>query len=110
MSDQALIEVEDLRKHFSVSTGLLRRSAGSLKAVDGVSFRIWPGMSYGLVGESGCGKSTTAKMILRLERPTSGQIRFRGEDIYDLDQAGRRGYRSSVQAVFRTPGLHSTHV
>ena len=103
MSDQALIEVEDLRKHFSVSTGLLRRSAGSLKAVDGVSFRIWPGMSYGLVGESGCGKSTTAKMILRLERPTSGQIRFRGEDIYDLDQAGRRGYRGSVQAVFQDP-------
>ena len=103
MSDQALIEVEDLRKHFSVSTGLLRRSAGSLKAVDGVSFRIWPGMSYGLVGESGCGKSTTAKMILRLERPTSGQIRFRGEDIYSLDQAGRRRYRSSVQAVFQDP-------
>ncbi len=103
MSEQALIEVENLRKHFSVSTGLLRRSAGSLKAVDGVSFRIWPGMSYGLVGESGCGKSTTAKMILRLERPTSGQIRFRGENIYSLDQAGRRRYRSSVQAVFQDP-------
>ena len=103
MSDQALIEVEDLTKYFSVSTGLLRRSAGSLRAVDGVSFKIWPGMSYGLVGESGCGKSTTAKMILRLERPTSGKIRFQGEDIYDLDQGGRRVYRSSVQAVFQDP-------
>ena len=103
MSDQALIEVEDVRKQFSVSTGFFRRSAGSLRAVDGVSFKIWPGMSYGLVGESGCGKSTTAKMILRLERPTSGKIRFQGQDIYDLDQVGKRSYRSSVQAVFQDP-------
>ena len=103
MSDQALMEVEDVRKQFSVSKGFFRRSAGSLKAVDGVSFKIWPGMSYGLVGESGCGKSTTAKMILRLERPTSGKIRFQGQDIYDLDQVGKRSYRSSVQAVFQDP-------
>ncbi len=103
MVDEALVEVEDLRKHFTVSRGVLRRHSSSLKAVDGVSFKIWPGMSYGLVGESGCGKSTTAKMILRLERPTSGEIRFNGESIYDLNQAGRRRYRSSVQAVFQDP-------
>ena len=103
VSDSPLIEVEGLRKHFPVSGGFLRRTAGLLKAVDGVSFEIWPGKSYGLVGESGCGKSTTAKMILRLERPTSGTIRFQGEDIYTLDQRGRKNYRGSVQAVFQDP-------
>mgnify|MGYP005850607067 CR=1 FL=1 len=103
-SGQALIEVRDLKKHFPVTKGhLLGRVVGWLKAVDGVSFRIGRGQTLGLVGESGCGKSTTAKLVLMLEKPTAGQVLFRGRDIYRLPRAELRDYRESVQAVFQDP-------
>lgn len=101
---EALIEVRDLKKYFPVTKGLLfAKVTGHIKAVDGVSFSIRPGETLGIVGESGCGKSTTAKMMLMLERPTEGSIYFQGEDIYKAGPAKRREYRSSVQAVFQDP-------
>lgn len=100
----ALLEAQDLKKHFPVTKGvLLSRVTGWIKAVDGVSFQIRPGETLGLVGESGCGKSTTAKMLLMLEQPTQGSIFFQGEDIYQSNADTRKEYRSSVQAVFQDP-------
>jgi oligopeptide/dipeptide ABC transporter ATP-binding protein len=103
-NNRSLLEALDLKKHFPVTRGLLiSRTVGWIKAVDGVSFQLQQGRTLGLVGESGCGKSTTAKMLLMLERPTSGNILFQGEDIHRADAAKRRDYRSSVQAVFQDP-------
>jgi oligopeptide/dipeptide ABC transporter ATP-binding protein len=78
-------------------------STGLVRAVDSVSFHIDAGTTLGLVGESGCGKTTTSKMVLRLERPTAGTIRFEGADVSDLNAKGNRHYRRSVQAVFQDP-------
>jgi oligopeptide/dipeptide ABC transporter ATP-binding protein len=101
---RSLLEALDLKKHFPVTRGLLiSRAVGWIKAVDGVSFQLHQGRTLGLVGESGCGKSTTAKMLLMLERPTSGSILFQGDDIHRADAVKRRDYRSSVQAVFQDP-------
>jgi oligopeptide/dipeptide ABC transporter ATP-binding protein len=99
----ALLEVEALTKHFPVRRGLLGRATGLVRAVDGVSFTIDPGTTLGLVGESGCGKTTTSKLVLGLERPTAGAIRFQGEDVLALDRAQLRRYRRAVQAVFQDP-------
>ena len=99
----ALLEVEGLTKHFPVRQGLLGRSSGLVRAVDGVSFTIEAGTTLGLVGESGCGKTTTSKMILGLERPTAGAIRFQGEDALALDRAALGRYRRAIQAVFQDP-------
>ena len=101
---EVLLEARDLKKHFPVTRGIiLSRVTGWIKAVDGVSFQIRAGETLGIVGESGCGKTTTAKMVLMLEKPTEGNIYFQGEDIYKADDAGRKEYRSSVQAVFQDP-------
>jgi oligopeptide/dipeptide ABC transporter ATP-binding protein len=99
----ALLEVESLVKQFAVRTSAFDRRPVRLRAVDGVSFAIPAGRTLGLVGESGCGKTTTGKLILRLERPTSGTIRFLGRDVTRLDREGLREYRRSVQAVFQDP-------
>jgi oligopeptide/dipeptide ABC transporter ATP-binding protein len=99
----ALLEVEALTKHFPVRRGLLGRATGLVRAVDGVSFTIDPGTTLGLVGESGCGKTTTSKLVLGLERPTAGAIRFQGDDVLALDRAQLRRYRRAVQAVFQDP-------
>jgi oligopeptide/dipeptide ABC transporter ATP-binding protein len=100
----ALIEAEELRKHFPIVEGVLwARPVGSIKAVDGVSFTIAPGETFSLVGESGCGKSTTARLLLGLEQPTGGRILFRGDDLAALAGPGLREYRRSVQAVFQDP-------
>lgn len=102
--DAPLLEVFDLKKHFAVTKGLLfSRTTGYLKAVDGISFQIERGKTLGIVGESGCGKSTTAKLLLMLEEPTEGRILFEGEDIHHTDSDHRRAYRSNVQAVFQDP-------
>ncbi len=99
----AILEVRDLKKYFKVNSGVFSRSKASLKAVDGISFVIEEGKTYGLVGESGCGKTTTAKMILLLEDPTEGTILFDGEDALAMNKDGLRNYKSSVQAVFQDP-------
>jgi peptide/nickel transport system ATP-binding protein len=98
-----LLEAEALTKHFPVRRGLLGRAAGVVRAVDSVSFTIDTGRTLGLVGESGCGKTTTSRMVLNVESPTSGAIRFDGAPLAGLDRAGRRRYRRAVQAVFQDP-------
>src|SRR5438128_6663445 len=104
MSDGTpLLEVSGLTKHFPVRRGALGWSVGLVRAVDSISFSIDPGTTLGLVGESGCGKTTTSKLILGLERPTTGAIRFDGQDVQALDRAGRRRYRRTIQAVFQDP-------
>jgi oligopeptide/dipeptide ABC transporter ATP-binding protein len=99
-----LLEIKNLTKHFPVTQGLLwQKTVGAVKAVDGVSYRLGTGETLGLVGESGCGKSTTAKMILMLETPTSGSILFQGQEVRTLSGKALRGYRRGVQAVFQDP-------
>jgi oligopeptide/dipeptide ABC transporter ATP-binding protein len=98
-----VIEARNLSKLFPVKGGFLGRGMGVVRAVDDVSFAIAAGQTLGLVGESGCGKTTTAKLVLGLEEPTGGSIRFEGHDLQTLDAAGRRHYRKSVQAVFQDP-------
>ena len=99
----ALLEVTDLVKHYPVRRGLLRRRAGTVHAVDGVSFSLGIGETLGLVGESGCGKSTVARSVLRLVEPTSGQIRIKGEDITHLGKTEMRRHRREMQIVFQDP-------
>ena len=81
------MEVRDLVKHFPIRKGLLQRQVGAVQAVDGVSFDVLRGETLGLVGESGCGKSTTARLLLRLMDPTSGSVKFEGEEIADASRA-----------------------
>jgi len=99
----ALLEATALSKHFQARRGIFGGERGTVRAVDGISFAIEPGQTLGVVGESGCGKTTTAKLVLGLEEPTGGTIRFDGRDLRRLDAAGRRNYRKSVQAVFQDP-------
>ena len=98
-----LLEAEALTKHFPVRRGILGRAFGLVRAVDSVSFTIEAGQTLGLVGESGCGKTTTSRMILNVEAPTSGVIRFDGTPLSGLDRDGLRRYRRAVQAVFQDP-------
>ena len=99
-----IIELEGIRKFFPITKGvIMRRAIGQVKAVDGVSFRIREGETYSLVGESGCGKTTTARMVLQVETPTDGVMRFNGKDTRQFTNADRREYRASVQAVFQDP-------
>jgi oligopeptide/dipeptide ABC transporter ATP-binding protein len=98
-----LLEVSNLTKHFTVRRGALGWSTAVVRAVDSISFTLDAGATLGLVGESGCGKTTTSKLILGLERPTGGAIRFDGQDVLALDGQSRRRYRRSVQAVFQDP-------
>jgi oligopeptide transport system ATP-binding protein len=100
---QPLLEVRDLVMHFPVGGGMLAKSAGVVKAIDGVSFQIRKGETLGLVGESGCGKTTTGRCILQLERPTSGSIVFEGIDMVTLDAAELRAFRRRVQVIFQDP-------
>jgi oligopeptide/dipeptide ABC transporter ATP-binding protein len=99
-----LLEVEGLTKHFAVNTGsLARRKIGWVRAVDGINFAIVEGETLGVIGESGCGKTTTSKLILLQERPTGGSIRFDGQDIGAFDRTALMRYRREVQVVFQDP-------
>jgi oligopeptide/dipeptide ABC transporter ATP-binding protein len=104
IATDVVIEAENLTKYFPVTEGvLLRRTVGQVKAVDGISFKIKRGETYSLVGESGCGKTTTARIVLMVETPTSGAVKFNDNDLAGLNSDGVREYRSSVQAVFQDP-------
>jgi peptide/nickel transport system ATP-binding protein len=98
-----VLEVRDLKKHFPIHKGLLQRAAGTVFAVDGVSFSIDKGETLALVGESGCGKSTVGRTVLRLIEPTAGHIRLGGTDITHLDKASLRPYRRQMQIIFQDP-------
>ncbi|WP_395005272.1 ABC transporter ATP-binding protein [Cypionkella sp.] len=98
-----LVEVSDLKMYFPIYSGVLRRHTGNVKAVDGVSFNILEGETLGLVGESGCGKSTVGRALLRLYEPTAGAVVIGGEDIATLDPEALRKKRPSMQMVFQDP-------
>ncbi|MGE5203317.1 MAG: ABC transporter ATP-binding protein, partial [Acidobacteriota bacterium] len=98
-----VLEVEGLRKYFPVLRGLLRRAVAQVQAVDGVSFTIAAGETLCLVGESGCGKSTVGKLVLRFIEPTAGRIRLGGTDVTALDTEAMRAHRRHVQMVFQDP-------
>jgi oligopeptide/dipeptide ABC transporter ATP-binding protein len=103
-SSPPLLEVENLTKYFPVrSSGLLRRTVGHVQAVDGVSFDLHAGRSLGLVGESGCGKTTTGRVVTRLYDPTSGHLRFEGHDIGGLGRKDMLPYRREIQLIFQDP-------
>ena len=102
-SPAALLQVINLIKHFPVRRGVFSRSSAHVHAVDGVSFSIAPGETLGLVGESGCGKSTTGKLILGLVKPTAGAVLWRGQRIEKLGAAAMRPLRRELQAVFQDP-------
>ena len=98
-----VLEVRGLKKHFPARRGLFGRAASWVKAVDGVDFAIHPGETLGLIGESGCGKTTTSKLILLQETPTAGTIAFEGRDIAGLEGPDLMAYRRAVQVVFQDP-------
>jgi len=100
---ETLLEVKDLKKHFPIRGGILGRTVGYVYAVDGVSFRIGKGETMGLVGESGCGKTTVGRCILRLIEPTAGEILFEGEDIARIDDKQMIKLRPKMQIVFQDP-------
>ncbi len=103
VSGAPLVEVRDLVKHFPVKGGVLQRAVAQVQAVDGVTFTILRGETLGLVGESGCGKTTVGRLLLRLIEPTSGAIRFDGVDITALDGAALKPYRRRMQIIFQDP-------
>jgi len=105
MNGEKLLVVRDLRKYFQPEKKFLATSPAPLRAVDGVSFTLHEGETLGLVGESGCGKSTAARTLLRLIEPTSGQVSFCGTDLFDLKETEMRNLRKEMQIIFQDPTL-----
>ena len=100
---QPILEIEGLVKHFPGPGSFLQRNSATVRAVDGVSFSVEEGTTFALVGESGCGKTTVAKNVLLLEKPTSGSVRFQGKEINSFSRHELREYKRAVQAVFQDP-------
>ena len=100
---EPILEVTDLVKEFPIKTGFFRQTIGTVKAVSGVSFAVHQGRTLGLVGESGCGKTTTGRCVLKLERATSGSVKFRGEEVLTKQGAELRALRRKMQLVFQDP-------
>src|SRR5699024_5541615 len=100
---EELLRVTDLKTHFTISGGILGKNKSVVKAVDGVSFYLNKGETLGIVGESGCGKSTTGRSILQLIKPTSGSVKFKGEEVTNLKSKKLRNLRSEMQIVFQDP-------
>jgi peptide/nickel transport system ATP-binding protein len=100
---KSLLEVEGMEKHYPITKGVLKKQVGTVRAVDGINFTVRRGETVGIVGESGCGKSTTATSMLRLEEPTGGSVRFDGEDILGYDDAELKGFRRRAQMIFQDP-------
>ena len=98
-----LLEVENLKKYFPVKRGILSRTVGQVRAVDGVSFTLKRGETLGLVGESGCGKTTVGRSILRLIEPTDGRVTFKGQNLLGLNREELRNMRASLQIIFQDP-------
>jgi len=103
LEGEPLLEIRGLKKYFPIKKGIFRRHAGWVQAVDGVSLHVAKGETLGLVGESGCGKTTIGRCILRLLEPTEGEILFEGKNIGSLDPAGMKKFRRKVQAIFQDP-------
>src|SRR5688572_15144627 len=100
---QALIEIDHLRTWFPIRAGIIRRTVGHIRAVDDVSFEIRKGEILGLVGESGCGKTTLGRTLLRLERPTAGSARLDGRDIFAFKGRALKEMRRRMQIIFQDP-------
>ena len=103
MSDAPVLQVDGLVKHFPIHGGLLQRQVGAVRAVDGVTFSIRRGETLGLVGESGCGKSTIGKVVLKLIEPTAGKIVLAGEDVTALKPGAMWTHRRRIQTIFQDP-------
>ena len=103
MDGENLVEIENLKVYFPIRVGLLQRVIGSVKAVDDISFEVRRGETLGLVGESGCGKSTTGRAVIRLRDPTAGRVRFDGVDLYSLNSGELRRLRRRMQIIFQDP-------
>src|SRR3954463_3090556 len=99
----SIMEIDGLFKHFPIRSGFFQRQVGAVKAVDGVSFDVKRGETLGLVGESGCGKSTTARLLLRLMEPTDGSIRFEGKEIAHIKGEELKALRREMQMIFQDP-------
>lgn len=103
MTKKVLLKVENLKKYFPIRSGMFARVTGNVKAVDDVSFEVYEGETLGIVGESGCGKSTTGRTIMRLTEPTEGKIEFNGTDVTALSDEEMRKMRRDIQMVFQDP-------